>query len=56
MQTAAAGSVRRYSSEGLQFILRESICRAEWWIRALDQLNLLVVFRVIWEAVEAPSR
>jgi hypothetical protein len=56
MQTATAGSLRRYSSEGLQFLLRERIYWAEWWIRALDQLNLMVVFRVVWEAVEAHSQ
>jgi hypothetical protein len=32
--------------ESLQFLLREWIYRAEWWIRALDQLNLMVVLRM----------
>jgi hypothetical protein len=38
-------------SECLQLVLRERINRAEWWIRALDQLYPMVIFRVVRETI-----
>jgi hypothetical protein len=39
-------------SECLQLFLREGLNRPEWWHRTLDQLNAMVILRVVREAVD----